>query len=131
VAFTAAPEPVAPSEPTEPSVATAELLERIDGDRAFLAELLDLFREDYPAQINAAREAARTGDAATLQRVGHALKRALGNLAAPVSARMAGQIEAMGRNGNVQSATAAVNELELELDRVITILDSLCMETTQ
>jgi CheY-like chemotaxis protein len=127
VEFTPAPEPAV----QEASVTTAELLERIDGDRAFLSELLDLFREDYPAQLSAAREAARSGDAATLQRVGHALKGALGNLAAPVSSRMAGQIEAMGRSGDVQSAAAAVNELEQELGRVIAILDGLCMETAQ
>jgi CheY-like chemotaxis protein len=131
VTFTAAPEPVVPNEPAEPSVATAELLDRIDGDRAFLAELLDLFREDYPAQISAAYEAARTGDAATVQRIGHALKGALGNLAAPTSARMAGQLETMGRSGNVQAAAAAVNELEQELGRVVAILDSLCMETAR
>jgi MHYT domain (predicted integral membrane sensor domain) len=127
VEFTPAPEPVA----QEPSVAVEELLERIDGDRAFLAELLDLFRADYPAQLSAAHEAAGSGDAATLQRVGHALKGALGNLAAPVSARMAGQLETMGRSGNVQGAAPAVTELEQELNRVVAILDGLCMETAR
>jgi len=127
VEFTPVPEPVA----QEPSVAVEELLERIDGDRAFLAELLDLFRADYPAQLSAAHEAAGSGDAATLQRVGHALKGALGNLAAPVSARMAGQLETMGRSGNVQGAAPAVTELEQELNRVVAILDGLCMETAR
>src|SRR6185437_1814622 len=127
VEFTTAPAPVV----TEPSVATAELLDRIDGDRAFLAELLELFRDDYPTQIRSAQEAARTGDAAKLQQVGHALKGALGNLAAPAATRMASELEAMGRSAKMQSAAAAVNELEQKLRRVDAILDGLCMETAR
>ncbi|HZY63989.1 MAG TPA: response regulator [Edaphobacter sp.] len=127
VDFTPAAEPVA----QEPSVAVNELLERLDGDRAFLAELVDLFRNDYPAHIRSAHEAARTGDAATLQRVGHALKGALGNLSAPISSRLAGQLESMGRAGNVESADAVVNELEKELGHVVETLDSICMETAR
>jgi CheY-like chemotaxis protein len=115
----------------EPSIITAELLERIGGDRAFLSELLELFREEYPGQIRAAREAANTGDAATLQRIGHTLKGALANLAAPVCSGLAGQLESMGRTGNMQLAAATVKELEQELDRAIEILDGICMETAQ
>jgi signal transduction histidine kinase/DNA-binding response OmpR family regulator len=127
VDFTPAPE----AAPQEPSVATAELLERIDGDRVFLAELLDLFRKDYPAQMQIAHEAARNGDAASLQRVGHALKGALGNLSASHASHLCSDIEAMGRSGNIQFAPAAVNELEKELARVVEILDGLCMEATR
>lgn len=114
--------------PHEPSIITPELLERIDGDRAFLSELLDLLRENYPKQISAAREAARTSDSATLERVGHALKGALGNLAAPISTRLAEELESMGRIGDVQSAANTVDALEKELDRVVEILDEICME---
>jgi HPt (histidine-containing phosphotransfer) domain-containing protein len=110
-------------------IITAELLERLDGDRAFLSELLELFREEYPGQIRRAREAANTGDAATLQRIGHTLKGALANLAAPVCSGLAGQLESMGRTGNMQAAVATVKELEQELDRAIEILEGICMET--
>jgi HPt (histidine-containing phosphotransfer) domain-containing protein len=127
VDFTPPPE----ATPQEPSVATKELLERIDGDRVFLAELLDLFRQDYPGQLRAAHEAAGTGDAAGLQRVGHALKGALGNLAARHAADLAGELEAMGRSGNIQAAAATANELERELERVVEILDGVCMEVTR
>ncbi|GGG67464.1 response regulator [Edaphobacter dinghuensis] len=127
VDFAAAPD----AAKQEPSVATDELLERVDGDRAFLAELLELFRRDYPAQLQALHAAARNGDAATLQRVGHALKGALGNLSAPVSSRLAGELETMGRSGNIEAAASTVEALEQEMNHVLEILDSLCMEATR
>lgn len=117
--------------PQESSINTAELLERIGGDRAFLSELLDLFREEYPGQIRAVREAANTGDSVTLQRISHTLKGALANLAAPVCSGLAAQLESMGRTGHMQSAVATVKELEQELTRVIEVLDGICMETVQ
>jgi CheY-like chemotaxis protein len=115
----------------EPSVDTAELLDRIDNDRAFLAELLDIFRRDCPLQLRAAHEAARTGDADTLQRVSHTLKGALGNLSAPISARLAGELETMSRSGNIETAAPTVDTLEQEMARVLEILDGLCMEATR
>jgi HPt (histidine-containing phosphotransfer) domain-containing protein len=78
-----------------------------------------------------AHEAARNGDAASLQRIGHALKGALGNLSASHASHLCSDIEAMGRSGNIQFAPAAVNELEKELARVVEILDGLCMEATR
>ncbi|MEO8735085.1 MAG: response regulator [Edaphobacter sp.] len=121
----------AADEAQEPPVCTAELLERIDGDLAFLSELLQLFREDYPGQIRAAHAAASTGDAGTLQRVGHALKGALGNLAASASSQLAGQLESMGRTGDIKLAAITVAELEKELERVVETLDSLCLEAVK
>lgn len=120
-----------PSNLREASVCTEELLERIDGDRAFLSELLDLFRQDYPGQLQAAREAVSKGDAAALQRVGHALKGALGNLAAPIASRLAGELESMGRSGDIALAGTRVAELEEELPRVIAMLEALCLEVVK
>jgi HPt (histidine-containing phosphotransfer) domain-containing protein len=127
VDFTEAPEAIA--EPQEAAVCATELLERIDGDRAFLSELLALFRDDYPVQIRAAREAVKTGNAEALQRSGHALKGALANLAAPASSRLAGQLESMGRAGDTQFAAGKLADMEKELERVIEELESLCVET--
>jgi len=127
VDFAAESEAVA--EPLESAVCATELLERIDGDRAFLAELLALFRDDYPVQVRAAREAVKTGNAEALQRAGHALKGALANLAAPASSRLAGQLESMGRSGDIQFAAGKLADMEAELERVVEELESLCVET--
>jgi two-component system, sensor histidine kinase and response regulator len=94
----------------------------------FLAELLELFRADYPNQMRLAREAVAENDAHALQEVGHALKGALGNLAAPAASRIAREIESMGRSGDMTLAGHRVAELEEELGRVISTLKDLCLE---
>ncbi len=119
---------VEPSDSPEASVSTKELLERIDGDRALLSELVEIFRGDYPGQIRTAREAVARDDAATLQRVGHALKGATGNLAAPIASRIAGELESMGRTGDLALAGTRVTALEEELIRVVEVLEGLCLE---
>ena len=120
-----------PAEPAEASVLAAELLERIDGDLSLLSELLELFRGDYLGQIRTLREAIRNQDAATLHRVGHALKGALGNLSAPIAARIAGELESIGKSGETTLAGNKVDELDHEAGRVIQALERLCMETVK
>jgi two-component system sensor histidine kinase/response regulator len=110
------------------SVCAEELMERIDDDRIFLAELLELFRADYPEQIRAAREAVAQNDAVALQEAGHTLKGALGNLAAPAASKIARELELMGKTGNMTLAGTSVTELEEELAKVIQALESLCLE---
>jgi two-component system sensor histidine kinase/response regulator len=119
------------SDSLEESVQKEELLERVDGDCIFLAELLEIFRGDYPGQILSAREAVTKGDAAALQRVGHALKGALGNLAAPIASRIAGELESMGKGGDIAMANTLVTELEEELPRVIEALEDMCLEAVK
>jgi two-component system, sensor histidine kinase and response regulator len=115
----------------EESVHKDELLERIDGDYTFLAELLEIFRGDYPGQIRSARQAVMEGDAAALQRVGHALKGALGNLGATIASRIAGELETMGKSGDIALMGTRVNELEKELLRVIETLEGMCLEAVK
>ncbi len=122
---------VAPRDLQKGSVCVEELLERIDGDRVFLAELLGLFRADSPDQIGAARKAVAENDAAALQQVGHTLKGALANLAAPVASRIASGLETMGKTGNMTLAGTRVTELEKELAMVTQTLEGLCLETVQ
>jgi PAS domain S-box-containing protein len=108
-------------------VRTEELLERIGGDRGFLTELLELFRADYPGQLQRAREAAARNDAATVQRVAHSMKGALRNLAAPAASRLAEEIEAMGERGDVSGAGRRLDDLEREVVRVVAMLQELCL----
>jgi two-component system sensor histidine kinase/response regulator len=117
--------------PAESSVVAAEVLERIGNDHGLLSELLELFRGDYPGQIQALREAVKNGDAAMLQRVGHGLKGALGNLSAPIASRLASELESMGKTGETAPAGRTVNHLNDEIGRVIQALESLCLETVK
>jgi len=121
----------APAERQEGPICVADLLERIDGDRTFLAELLDLLRADSPIQIRVARGAIANGDGEALHKAGHALRGALANLAAPTAAGIAGELEAMGKAGELDHAEAKLRMLEVELAVVIASLEALCLEPVQ
>ena len=104
---------------------TTELLQRVDGDRDFLSDLISTFREEYPGQIQDAQQAIARRDAAGVERVGHALKGALGNLAASGASKFAAEIETMGKLGNLSLAEAKLAETENEVQRVLKALDAL------
>jgi CheY-like chemotaxis protein len=123
------PPPAAPEQPA--CVRADDLLERLDGDRGFLAELLEIFRADAPHQLRKTREAVERGDAASLERLAHALKGALINLAAPGAAKLASDLEAIGKSGELAPAANILTALEAEVSRVVEALDGLCMETVQ
>jgi PAS domain S-box-containing protein len=122
------PAPVDRAGAAEASVCAKELLERVDGDYSFLAELLDLFRGDYPILIQSAQAAVSHGDAAALQRAGHTLQGVLGNLAAPIALKIAAELESMGKTNNLALAGATLIKLEQEVVHVLESLESLCME---
>jgi CheY-like chemotaxis protein/HPt (histidine-containing phosphotransfer) domain-containing protein len=111
------------------AVNTTELLQLIDSDRALLAELVGAFREEYSGMIEDAQGAIERSDAVGVQRVGHALKGALGILAAPGAASLAGEMEAMGRMGNLALAGAKLMETEDEVHRALEALDALLLKS--
>jgi two-component system, sensor histidine kinase and response regulator len=123
-------EAAAPSH-DQPAVNVAELMDRLDGDRAFLAELTELFRTDYPRQIGAIHEAIHRNDAPGVKQASHALKGALSNLAASEAREMAANLERLGVSGDLASASTALGNLEKELTRTMESLDALCQETVQ
>ena len=116
---------------SETAVHTDELLERVDGDRVLIAELLDLLRDDYPEQIEAMRRAIAVGNNKTLEMVAHSMKGALGNLAATNGAELASELEKIGKSGHAAHAQTKLTKLEDELDRVVRQLEGLCLETVQ
>jgi two-component system, sensor histidine kinase and response regulator len=109
------------------AVDTAELLDRIDGDYFFLAELLEIFRNDYPRQLETAREALARHDAPAVERVCHALKGALANLAAPRAFAFATTLEITARAGDLTQTDATLLQLEAELARVLIQLEATAL----
>src|SRR5580658_532494 len=96
-------------------VSSQELWERVGGDRALLSELLELFRNDYPTQIQAVREALGRADSRGVEQAAHSLKGTLANLSATVAYRLASELEDMGRSGHLAKANSGLTELEQEL----------------
>jgi two-component system, sensor histidine kinase and response regulator len=115
-------------EPDAAAVDAPDLLDRVGGDREFLADLLETFREDYIKQVEAMTAALESRDPDQLRRAAHSLKGALSNLAAPAATALAAEIEAAGKACDLPRSQAALRDLQPELDRVLAALGALCQE---
>ena len=105
-----------------------ELLDRVDGDVLFIAELAAIFRQEYTRQIEAVRISIEQGEADGLKRNAHALKGALANLSAVPAAALAAHLERIGASGVLRQAKAIFQQLEAELPRVLDALEEVCKE---
>jgi PAS domain S-box-containing protein len=110
------------------SLNEAELLDRIGGDLEFLSELTEVFRQEYPKQLSAARKAVADRDGEALNKAGHALRGALANLAATDPAALAASIELTGVTGDPSAAGPLLDQLEQAIQTVLISLESLCQE---
>jgi two-component system, sensor histidine kinase and response regulator len=111
---------------TNGSVDVAQLLDRLDDDRALLGELFELFRSDARISLQETQKAIDAQNSARLQAVGHALKGTLSNLSAARASELAGDLEIFGRTQDLTSAQTRLDELSVEIDNVIRVLESIC-----
>jgi two-component system sensor histidine kinase/response regulator len=110
------------------SLNEAELMDRIGGDLEFLSELTEVFRQEYPKHLSAARRAVADRNGEALNKAGHALRGALANLAAADPAALAASIELTGATGDPSNAGFLIDQLEQEIKMVLLSLESLCQE---
>jgi PAS domain S-box-containing protein len=121
----------ASQEPCRDAIDVDELMERLEGDRAFLATLAEAFRDDRQAQIHMIADAIERRDAQAVRRTSHALKGALANLAATRAAGIAFRLEQMGTANDLDGASTALRQLDEELDQVMGSLEALCPEAVR
>ena len=106
----------------EGPIDAADLLARVNGDRELLAELVELFRGDYPKLLEEIRSALGRGDAEALRHAAHTLKGAVGNFSAESAVEAARNLEDIGREDDLSGAEAAVHTLEQELEQLGSVL---------
>jgi PAS domain S-box-containing protein len=104
-----------------------EVLDRVEGDRGLLAELVSLYREESPRILAEIRRCVENSDPRGLERAAHGLKGACANLGARGAKRAALTLELMGRESIVDGIDARLEELESEMAR----LDSALMNVTE
>jgi PAS domain S-box-containing protein len=113
-----------------PLIDEGRLLERVGGDREALRELIGLFLEDAPRQLEQMRVAIDAGDARTLQTTAHSLKGAVSNFAAAAATEAAARLQAMGEREQLDEAAASIAALEGEIARVRDALSAIRGEDT-
>ncbi|CAA9490871.1 MAG: diguanylate cyclase/phosphodiesterase (GGDEF & EAL domains) with PAS/PAC sensor(s) [uncultured Rubrobacteraceae bacterium] len=94
------------------------------GGPELLAELVELYLEQAPAQLEALREAIEAGDAASVKGTAHALKGSSGNMGALRMATICAELEETGSAEKLEYATALTKRLEAEYGRVRSALEA-------
>ena len=105
-------------EPVADVLDWAAALDRLQGDRELLEELVDVFRDECPKLLTQVRDAVAASDAGKLKLAAHTLKGALSNFAARDAVEAARLLEQMGKEGDLAGTDEALAALERELGRL-------------
>jgi CheY-like chemotaxis protein len=108
-----------------------EALARVDGDEALLAEMVDIFREEFPDMMKAIEQAVAQRDADALSRAAHRLKGAVGNFSAQATFEAALRLETMGRQNDLAAVDETYGELVQEIERLQPALATLTPEASR
>ncbi len=105
--------------PPDRPLDAAEALQRCMGNVQLLARMLDKFQERSLQDLEELGKLISEQDAPQVARVAHALKGSAANLSVKHVCDWAGQLEAIGRDGDWDQAVSCLDRLKEEIDRFI------------
>jgi HPt (histidine-containing phosphotransfer) domain-containing protein len=91
------------------------MLARLDGDTELATQLAAIFIDEYPRMLERLRGAVAAGSADEVRRAAHALKGSVSNFVDGGPTATAFELETMGRNGQLDGASAVLARLEQEI----------------
>jgi two-component system sensor histidine kinase/response regulator len=117
-----------PPDADETSI-NSEMLARVGGDRALLAEVIALFLEDSPIDMETMRRGLADGDSAVVRRAAHSLAGSAGNFGAVEVTMLARTLEAHAAAEDIAASKQAFPPLQYAvlqmLDRLVGIHSAL------
>jgi two-component system, sensor histidine kinase and response regulator len=123
--------PAAPAADSGPRVFDIkDALERVEGDRDLLEEIVRIFTGECSSNMDAIRQALSAGDAPLLERLAHTIKGASANLSARAVSAAALKLEKLAATGNLADAREWVDKLQHEIGRLLPELASVCQKVT-
>ena len=105
-----------------------ELLARVENDRELLRDLLTIFKEGFPRQLLALREAVEAKDGDRVATAAHTLRGMLSNLAATQAAATAARLEQMGRKNETLGFQEAFGVFQNDANKLLPLLDACLAE---
>ena len=99
-------------------------LGRLDGNRELLAELAQLFVEDYPGKLANLKASLGMGDGQRGARLAHGLKGGLATLGATTLQEIAGRLESLLDDGQLAEGAVLADELEHGMQGLVTYLSA-------
>lgn len=101
-----------------PTVDLGRALERVGGERALLAELVEIFLEDLPGHRQTMRAGAGDGSLSDIRRAAHTLKGSCATLGAERASFLAAALEDACRRARADAVASLLARLERELEEV-------------
>jgi two-component system, sensor histidine kinase and response regulator len=108
-----------------PTIDLAGALERLDGDRSLLDELVELFRDDCARAMEEIRRGLLLHDKKRVERGAHTLKGSSSSVGAVAVPQVAAEIENLASKGNLSAATEQFQVLKKEIEHLLQELDSV------
>jgi CheY-like chemotaxis protein len=100
----------------------AALLARVGGDPLLFRDVIELFLDDCPNQLDAIREAIHDQHADRVYRSAHKLKGSAGNFDAHEVMALLQRLEARARDGDLTTCVSVFVEIEAEAERLMAAL---------
>jgi HPt (histidine-containing phosphotransfer) domain-containing protein len=100
-------------------------LSHVDGDMAFLAELAEIFLQDYPRLMEEMRHSIQQGNHSDLERAAHTLKGRLAFFGLNRMRDKAFALEMMARERNSENTVRVLAELESSMESILPEFKSL------
>jgi CheY-like chemotaxis protein/HPt (histidine-containing phosphotransfer) domain-containing protein len=107
------------SSPAETAVFRPEVaLERLDGSRDLLHDVVEFFFEDSPELLEEIHAGLEPGDGRRVERAAHSLKGLSANLEAPEVVEAARRLEQMAHQGDLAAAGPLIANLDQQIARL-------------
>jgi HPt (histidine-containing phosphotransfer) domain-containing protein len=88
-------------------------------DKRVLADVVEVFLQEYPRQVAHLQEAMCRRDAHQLERAAHRFKATVGAVGASTASTPATELETLGRTAHLKGAATVLRQLDGEADRVV------------
>jgi CheY-like chemotaxis protein len=105
-------------------------LERVEGDRDLLEEIVRIFSEQCPKTMSEIDSAIRAADLPRLERAAHSLKGSASNLCATGVTQSAAELEASARSGDLSRCREQIKALESEVEKLLRELEVFARKVT-
>ncbi len=104
------------------------VMANVEGDLEFAQELIAVFIEDAPRQIEELRNALAEGNPEKVRNSAHSIKGAVGNFSKGESWETAFALECAGKSGDLSRGAALMNDLQAQLDGLMAELSRFAQE---
>ena len=108
-----------------PVLDETRLLNQFGDEPEIIAELRDLFLEDFPRQLAHIREGLAENDVQRVARAAHSLKGASGTFGADRVYQVSLSLEHLARDGRLDEVAMGYDLLSEELDKVVALIREL------